>query len=870
MLHFFIRSHEGRALPEKFLCRWNGNFFFILSIICTLLIIGVDRIKEFAVPVQAVIVSALYLAIGILLIPAVRFLSAFQPDIQRRDSRLNENRDRFMVSMLVMTVILALLTARAAAGILQPFDRAQAYYGEDKVVTGLVESFIPEEDSEAVFSNDYLAGISALSNPEPAYQTILLRTRDGFVSFYCKAKNLEYGDRIQVNLHFIRPSPARNPGGFDERQYYYSNGIYLKGTLVNGVEPVVISPSAGSVSRIAYAARSRILRVFIKNLPPKEAGLMAGLLLGDRSGMSKEDLECYQKAGLSHITAVSGSAITFLLIPLEAILKKVHIAKGKKTGIKFAVLIFFGFMTGWTASISRALLMVFILMAAREFHQKIKTTQSLFIAIPILLVISPPFALNIGFWLSCLATAGIVTLSRSLGQTLPCGSKDSNPIRSAFSMSIAAGVSVMPLVIWMSNEISFSSVISCIFVLPLVEFATILGSAEALAGLFNENYFLTNWIAIPLKGLLYTINRIAAGISGIGFLHLRTSGFSFYFIIAISVFVIYLFLTEKKEKRYCLYAGICILLTAGIHTGINALMTPEIGIVFVDVGQGDSTLIRLKTGESILIDAGGKAKGTEVINRMLDYYSIKYPTVYIATHTHEDHCGGMSGLIRDRGGTVLFVPWGTIEQVEKKKTAKDAANAGESPVISAPVTGETDMGEELLSAAREAEMEVKEIGQGDVITIRENLKLTIYNPEKTNATSGISSAKAENPSDPFLSGNASSLVIKLDTPFKKVLVMGDATGEAEQNLVDNRQDLTADIYRISHHGSPSSTNHDIINAVSPRLSVISVGKNFYGHPSPKVIQRLEAAGSKIYRTDENGAILIGIDKEKLIIQAMIP
>ncbi len=860
MLLFCHSRLRSLKLPEGFRCSWNRHFYLILSAACTLLVLVIDHARIYTIPIQTALVSGLYLILGVflsLLLWKIKELSCqyvmttntMRCDGNERMERVERNtHGRFLISMSVLILILISLLSRSVAMILIPFNKAQSLYDADRTMTGLVASFIPESDTEAAFSNPYLTGTAVQTGKvEPEYQTVIIRTSDGMIFFYCQSNFLEYGDRIQVNLHLTQPSPARNPGGFDKRRYYSSNGIYLKGTLINSVEPVVIQAPEFSVTRTAYSARSKILRIFAKNLPPGESGLMAGLLLGDRSGMSKDDLEYYQKAGLSHITAVSGSAITFLLVPLEAVLKKTRLAKKWKSCFIVIVLLFFGFLTGWTPSISRALIMVFILLAARMLHQKIQTTQALFLAIPVLLSISPVFALNIGFWLSCLATAGIVRMSRSILKKESNGNKDPSRIRSALSMSIAAGISVLPLIIWFSKEISLSSIISGVLVLPLVEFTTILGSIEAMLGWIDESCLITRWLAIPLKGLLYSINRLAAGIAGIEFLRFRTAGLSFYFILAISAFLLYLLMTEKKKKRICLYAGICLLATAGIHTGISWVLAPEIQIVFADVGQGDSTLIRLKTGEAILIDSGGMDKGYGVMSRMLDYYSIRHPSIYIATHTHEDHCGAMTGLIRERSGTTLMVPWNTISQIENHSLMDPTATAG----------GESEVGAELLQAAREEGMAIREIGMGDIIVINKNLKMTIYNPKK-------------DVEGPKLQGNQTSLVIKLDTPRHKVLIMGDATGDVEQELVDSRQDISANIYRISHHGSPSSTNHDIISAVSPRVSIVSVGKNFYGHPSPKVIQRLVSAGSDILRTDENGAILIDIDKEKMVIHAMIP
>jgi len=873
--HEWMFKYLARAVDA-----WVDCYFLFQSLFCVLLIVWMHQAGNFSGLLQIMAISVPFLLIGIVFFFIARFYICMIS---------SKNQDavfpgEFLFSLILSSAILFIVMIRTVFIAIVPSNEAKELYGREETVEGIVISFVLENSDNIIYDNDLLTGQetrkdeSAIqekenqqdtparqSNPAKQKKLILIKTKYGLITLYCLADDFQYGDTIRANIRFLQPSPQRNPGGFDESAYYYSNGVYLKGSLINGAEPAVTRNAPFSISGIAYFTRAKIMRIFIRNIPPKEAGLMTGLFIGDRSGMSKDDILCYQKAGLSHITAVSGSAVTFLLIPLQALFKNMKIKKRKKSLLIFLVLFFFGFITGWTPSISRALIMVSILMMAKVFHKKIKIIQALWITVTIVLLAAPTFALNAGFWLSTIATAGIVKLSISLETILTRRNLASEVLAKTVSTSLAASVSVLPLAIWISKEISFSSILSSVLVLPLVEFTTILGSIEALTGMICENCFLTKILAFPLKGLLFLIYKIAFILSEIDILRMKAAGISFFSIIAIGGLVLFLFIKKKNKKRLCLVIAISVLTTGCIRSGIKTAMTPGMRIIFADVGQGDSTLILLKTGESILIDSGGKQRGMEIMSKMLDFYTIQYPSVYITTHTHEDHCGAMVRLIEERGGEALLVPYNTMaltvstSDPAAKSETKNPATLSNS-TTSTMSTGESDMGEELIAAAYKKNVKIKEVGRGDVIKINDQCEMTIYNPEKiiNDSTSQV------------CSGNCTSLIIRITYENHAILITGDATGEIEQKLADSDENIAANIYRISHHGSPTSTNHDIISEVRPQVSIISVGTNFYGHPSPKVIERLTSAGSRIFRTDRNGAILLDINKENVQINAMIP
>ena len=846
--HFFKRKNPaGVSMP--LIQGWYDYFFLVQAVLCFFLICWINHIRNFTVPGCILALACLFFIL--LLVAAFLY--------ENRGFLLPEEEDslfpgKFLTALVLCLLILTVVMIRSIQVILIPSYKAQNCYGKQQSVTGTVVSYVSGNSGSSRFLNPCLSSADVSAEEEGQKgESVLIHTESGLVSVYCLTEGLKIGDHIQASLQFSQPSPPRNPGGFDERGYYESNAVYLKGRLVGQTSLSVTGKTTDFILKAASASRSAVIRVFDRNIPAREAGLMAGLLIGDRSGISVEDRKVYQMAGLSHITAVSGSAIAFLLLPIRFILKKSRISKRNKSIITVLVLLFFGFMTGWTSSVSRAMLMVFIMMASRMCHRKIRIIQSLFITMTFLMAFSPAFALNIGFWFSGIATAGIVMLTESFGDMLEYRRSLPLVMKSTLASSLAAGLSVMPLAIWTSKEISLSSVISNIIVLPLVEFATILGSVECMAGIANENYFLTRILAVPLTGLLYSINRIAVFISGIGILHIKLTGISFYCILAAGILVIFLYMKGRKNRHICLLLALCVMTTGLLHCGIRKILQPDVRIVFADVGQGDATLLMLKSGQSILIDSGGKKNGVKVIGRMLDFYSIPYPTVYIATHTHEDHCGAMIDLMEERGGKTLLVPFGTIRRIKGSMSGEQTSENSILPDYSQK-TGESDYAQDLADMAEEEGIEIKETGAGDVIVLNDRSSITLLHPSK----------------DGESKGNASSLILKITYEGQDVLITGDADGETEQKLVNSGVDIASNIFRISHHGSPYSTNHDIISAVSPNVSIISVGTNFYGHPSPKVIERLEAAGSIVYRTDKNGAILVEMDEDGTTIKAMLP
>ena len=247
----------------------------------------------------------------------------------------------------------------------------------------------------------------------------------------------------------------------------------------------------------------------------------------------------------------------------------------------------------------------------------------------------------------------------------------------------------------------------------------------------------------------------------------------------------------------------------------------ELRVTFIDVGQADSILIQTPQGKNILMDAGNTADYS-VIKACLDAAGVRRLDVVVATHPHEDHIGSMASVIKAYDIGKIYMP-------KAATTTKTFEN--------------------LLMAIKEKGLKASEAKGGITIETGDSL-----------ITAEI---LAPNSSD-YDDMNDWSAVIKLSYGKTSFLFTGDAEDVSEKEMLSKKYDLKADVLKIGHHGSSSSTTAEFLSAVSPKYAVISVGKdNDYGHPAAGVMNRLKKAGIPVYRTDESGTIVCVSDGETI-------
>jgi len=246
----------------------------------------------------------------------------------------------------------------------------------------------------------------------------------------------------------------------------------------------------------------------------------------------------------------------------------------------------------------------------------------------------------------------------------------------------------------------------------------------------------------------------------------------------------------------------------------DGIINDGLTVHFIDVGQADSILITMKDA-AMLIDAGNNADSQLVVDYIKDR-GITTLDYVVATHPHEDHIGGMDAVINAFKVKSIIMP--RVESTTKTFEDVLEAISNKGLKITPPVPGtEYSLGE---------------------------AEFTILAPN---------SASYEDTND-------YSVVIKLQYGATSFLFAGDAGFESEDEMLEKGYDLRADLLKVAHHGSRYSTSMEFLEAVQPKIAVISVGEdNDYGHPAPETLQRLRQAGAEIYRTDESGTIIATSD-----------
>lgn len=266
--------------------------------------------------------------------------------------------------------------------------------------------------------------------------------------------------------------------------------------------------------------------------------------------------------------------------------------------------------------------------------------------------------------------------------------------------------------------------------------------------------------------------------------------------------------------------GCNISIDSSDNTTNSSVSLDKAQIYYLDVGQGDSELIRLPTGENILIDAGLKS-GSDQLTAYLKELGVDKIDILIATHPHADHIGGMEKVIENFEIGEIYMPKIADDQIPTTATYT-----------------------KLLEAIQAKGMKINQAKAGTTIFSNDNAALEILAPNNTE----------------YKDLNNYSIVTKLTYGNNRFLFTGDAEKESENEMLSKGYDLSCDILKLGHHGSSTSTTNQFLTAASPSAAIISCGKdNDYGHPHQETIDKINSSHITVYRTDLDGTILAETD-----------
>ncbi|HOV28270.1 MAG TPA: DNA internalization-related competence protein ComEC/Rec2, partial [Pseudobacteroides sp.] len=573
---------------------------------------------------------------------------------------------------------------------------------------------------------------------------------------------------------------------------------------------------------VGISLRKRITNTVKMCLPKEQAALLSGMLIGYTEDMSDEVANAFSDAGLSHLTAVSGMNIAFIVFPLVFLFKKMHLSQKISNIITIGILILFLFITGFSPSVARAVIMAVIILVGQLLKRETEIFTSISFALILLLIYNPYTLFDIGFQLSFAATLSLVLFYKYIKSKL-----DFKFLPSLVSDVLAATISAQLGVVLISamyfNKISIISLISNLLVVPLVEVLTILGIVMVLVG--QIAIIPAEFLGLVCNTFLSFILYVAKISSQIPFAVVKIATPSIPFLMIYYIAILYFFWIRPtfeiklKPKYYALALSLILIIFSSMY-----FLPKDMRLVFIDVGQGDSQLVVTSSGKAMLIDGGGFASMTDLTRNMGDYtvvpflydYGITKLDLVVSTHGDDDHLQGLLTVFKEIKVDNLIIPY----------------NMDLEPYRS------------LLELAGKQNTATRACKAGDIIKLDNDTNIKVLNPIE-----GIKYNKSPE--------NNGAIVFKLNYKDVNILFTGDIEKEAEKILLDNNADLKADILKVSHHGSKTSTTEEFLNATDPKIAVISVGKNNnFGHPAESVIERLQNKSVKILRTDIHGTILM--------------
>jgi len=594
---------------------------------------------------------------------------------------------------------------------------------------------------------------------------------------------------------------------------------------------------------------------------PLTAGIFKALVLGEQGDIPEEVKEHFIVTGIAHLLAISGdhlgivallsfSLLIWILKRSEFLLLTIDVKKWA-AALTLPCLLLYTFIAGGGISVIRATIMVITFFLSILFNRERNLLHTLALAAFLILIFSPPSLFDVSFQLSFIAVLSILYLVPRILKSLkwedifflPNISWKKNILKYILLSFLVTGVAILgtaPLVALHFNRFSLIGFFTNLFFIPWVGF--IIVPLSLIASLFSFFFsplailliHINNWIALILL-------KVVAFFASIPHASLFVSTPIVFEIILFYLLLFSVIHLQKGKKIRYLFVGLCLVFVFDLtFWNLKDSFQKDLRLTFIDVGQGDSILIEFPRGKKMLIDGGGLYEdhfdiGKNVIAPFLWKKKIRKIDTLVLTHPDPDHLKGLN-FIASQFSIGQF--WDNGSQTESE------------PYL------------QLREILNEKEIQTQSIYEETPPQIVNGVAISFLNPPAPN--------KIQRRDRNLWNLNNSSLVMKLRFKNVSILLTGDIEKEAEEQILKKGFPLKADILKIPHHGSSSSSSPLFLNKVNPTYAILSVGERNIGKlPHPEVLRRYEQLGSRIFRTDRHGAITVVTDGEAIEVKTFL-
>jgi competence protein ComEC len=753
----------------------------------------------------------------------------------------------------------ASLAASSAAAVYQPpllrwFDARSAADSSDPVV---LDGVLKEDAAQTRFGPSLTLDVRRLDGvrlqpdhgPDADRDTSLGGVRLSVAGEMTATRIGEWraGRRIRVAATLRLPAVYLNPGLRDERAALARREIVLVGSVKSGalVEVLARGSSTSEAAASIRAWTRKHLGAAVGRWSPRSAGIAAAILIGDRTGLTEEESRRLQDAGTYHVIAISGGNIAILTTLLLGTFHLARLPTRAAAGLTILLLVFYGRIAAPAPSVDRAIAASIVYLTGRLLDQRGPAFNVLAVAALIGAATVPVTIFDPGFLLSFGATLGILIALQVAPQSRGACTVMRRAARAAgllLTTTCGAEIAVGPISASMFSRVTFAGLVLNFAAIPLMSVVQTASLAVLLTSPIEPVATVCGFVAhVAAAGLVESARFVELTPWLV-----RSVVAPAWWLIAVyyGSIVLALRLTGRRAVRIAVTVavaagGLIVGSQRWTMAGGPPARSVALRMVFLDVGQGDSTAVLLPGRRSLLVDAGGLATaipvdstdvggsgfdvGERVIAPALRALGIWRLDTLVLTHGDPDHIGGATSVIR------RFFPASVWEGV---------------PVP--PHPGLRALERSALSAGARW----RTVQAGDAERIGDVTVRVLHPPLPDWERQRVR--------------NEDSVVLEIRFGDVRVILPGDIGREGEQAVLPFVAPAGITVLKAPHHGSATSSTPAFLSALDPDVVIFSAGRaNRFGHPHPAVVARYRERGTRMLSTAEDGAVILDTDGKRV-------
>ncbi len=698
----------------------------------------------------------------------------------------------------------------------------------DGIAFGRVPAAIPDRHV-----GRYDVGVVDIQSDANDYESATVRFRDGALGTVAlpAANAVTVGECIRMRGARTVFDDARNPGEPSMREIEAERGISWRLVHAKVLARAPCDPAdvALWIPRARAWASARIHERF----PEPEATILAGAMWGERGTLAPDLKDEFQETGTVHVLVTAGLHLGVVAALTVGLLEMFGCGRIGASLVAIAVIWAYAALSGDHLPSVRAATMLSFALVARAAGREAFSWNALALAAIVVAALRPAAVTSVSFALSFSCVAAIFAFAKPIASAL----EDAGAppvVREALAVAFATQLGTWPLTASAFLVIAPYAPFANALVVPVVGVALVGGFVTLAVGPIPMLATLAANIETSLVDWVIAVVRFVASLPGA---HVVATPPPPWTIVAYDgglAGAAYLIANGRAKRAVLFIAAAAALCLWPPRIPSHALV-----VTAIDVGQADALLIRTPAGHAYLVDAGGRLEsgaqraGTSSSEEIGEHIVVPYLIrsgvhrldAVLLSHPHGDHAGGIAPVLRTLG-------------------ANGFADSGQSYPGHAY--------HDALNVAAARGIPLLEPRGGDVWRTNDGVTFRFYGPTLPYITGSRSDI------------NSNSLVFRLEYGSFRMLFTGDSGAETEARLLAAGDDLRADVLKVGHHGSAYGTTPDFVRAVSPRVAIVSVGRNnLFGHPSPQTIATLLAAGVRTLRTDRDGAVTVTSDGSRL-------